>query len=1047
MSITRTSVKRPLTIIMVFVIVLLFGIIGYLKMPSNIMPDIDIPVVMVQTTWQGAGPEDIDKEVSEPIEKALSSVQGVKTTTSQSGEGYSMVVAQFEYGTKVDDLLNDIRSKVDTVQSSLPDDVNRPTIQKFDMNSEAISFIIVEGEGNSDDIMQYAEDIVEPKLESVDGVNAADIQGGDKTQINVVADQAVLRNYGISLDAIKGILASSNKTTPYGSITQGEDSLVLRGVDKIESLEDVRLIQIPTNEGETVNLGTICSVNYGSKEKESIQRYNGKPALRMDIKKQQDGNIVQVMNKVNKTVDQLNKENEQFKLTVAYDESSYIRASIKDVMLNIVLSSVIAFGIILLFLKSLRASLVISVAIPTSIIGSIALLYFTGETLNMVTLSSLVIAVGIVVDDAIVVIDNIFKHRRSDNMLDVEEISVKGTQTVSNAIMASTLTKIAIFLPIMFTEGFTKIMFGALAKTLIFALTLSLIVAMTIVPSIYAKLSGGKNAAKMREKPTPLFDKISAFYERFISWSLKRKTIVVLTSFGLFIGSIVLGFSGLIGMDFMSMGDQGMVQISMKLPDGLDLKPSEYYVSMAEEKIMNTPELDRMLTEVDKSSGSIYMMLTPRTERDRSASEIEKEVAEKLKVIPDCEITVGSSGMGGSSGGSVSISIKGPDLDVLEVLSNQAEEKLKAIPNFRNVQTTLSDSKEEVQFKIDKRKAALYGVNTVGIGSTLRTAITGTDATTVTIDGYSMDINLKLKEDSINSIEDVGKITVTSAGGKEVPLSAFADIQIAKGVKSISRTDGDYSIAVSGIADGMDTNKANNLAMQAIKQLDFPKDYGLDVGGDAEQMNEAMSGLVSAMLISIVLVYMVMVAQFESFSRPFIIMFSIPFAFIGVVLALVVSRISLNVIGMLGAILLIGMVVNNGIVLIDYIEQLRKSDIGGSLEQIVAKGSSTRLRPVLMTALTSIIGMLPSAFAFGEGGEMMQPLSVVVIGGLSVSTLVTLVLIPTIYIIFDNIETSVKKKLRKIFNKDSDDEPKNDKKMKFNFKNILKSGKEKIKSR
>ena len=256
---------------------------------------------------------------------------------------------------------------------------------------------------------------------------------------------------------------------------------------------------------------------------------------------------------------------------------------------------------------------------------------------------------------------------------------------------------------------------------------------------------------------------------------------------------------------------------------------------------MNTPELDRMLTEVDKSSGSIYMMLTPRTERDRSASEIEKEVAEKLKVIPDCEITVGSSGMGGSSGGSVSISIKGPDLDVLEVLSNQAEEKLKAIPNFRNVQTTLSDSKEEVQFKIDKRKAALYGVNTVGIGSTLRTAITGTDATTVTIDGYSMDINLKLKEDSINSIEDVGKITVTSAGGKEVPLSAFTDIQIAKGVKSISRTDGDYSIAVSGIADGMDTNKANNLAMQAIKQLDFPKDYGLDVGGDAEQMNEAIT--------------------------------------------------------------------------------------------------------------------------------------------------------------------------------------------------------------
>ena len=1017
MSVTRTSVKRPLTIIMIFVIVLMFGAIGYSKMPADIMPEIDIPVVMVQTTWPGAGPEDIDEEISKKIEKTLSSVSSVKTTIAQSAEGTSFVVAQFEYGTDVDELLNDIRSRVDGVTGSLPDDVEKPSIQKIDVNAQAISYIFVQGEGSADDIMKYVEDTVQTKLEAVDGVNSADIQGGDKTQINIVADPAVLNNYGVSLDTINGILSATNKSTPYGSITQGEDSIVIRGVDKIKNIEDIRAIQIPTASGETLSLDSICSVDYGKKEKTTFQRYNGKEALRIDIMKQQDANSVQIMRKVQKVVDQLNAENETYKINIAYSDADYINNSISDVIKNILLSAIIAFGVILAFLKSGRASFVVAVSIPTSIIGAIALLYFTGETINMVTLSALVIAVGMVVDNAIVVIENIFKYRRDPNM-ELDEAAIKGTQTVSTAILASTLTTVAIFLPILFTEGFTKIMFGALAKTLIFALTLSLIVAMTLVPSIFAKLSGGKNAAKMKEKETPLFDKISYFYQKLLSLALKHKLIVILISVGMFVGSIALGFCGLIGMDFMSMGDQGMIAISIDAPEGLDLEPTEYYVKMAEQKVMDTPELKNIMTEVDKGSGQIYMFLTPNTERKRSCKEIELEVVEKLKTVPDCEINVGQ---GGSSGGSgdVSIKIKGPDKDVLEEIAKQAEANLKKLDGFRNVATTLTDGKIEAQFKIDKRKAQLYGINTAGIGSTLRAAISGTDTTNVTIDGYSMAVNLKFKDDSIDSVDDIGQIKITSSRGQQIPLSAFADIKLTEGVKSVSRTDGDYSITVSAKADNMDTNKANNIAMEAINKVDMPKNYGLDVGGQAEQMNEAMIGLVTAMVIAIILVYMVMVAQFESFSKPFIIMFSIPFAFVGVVLGLVISRISLNVIGMLGAILLVGIVVNNGIVLIDYIEQLRKTDLINEipLEQLVAKGSATRLRPVLMTTLTTILGMVPSALAFGEGGDMMQPLSVVVIGGLTVSTLVTLVLIPTVYLIFERIQNSIGRRLKKISEK------------------------------
>lgn len=1054
MSVTRTSVKRPLTIIMVFLVVIMFGGIGYMKMPANLMPDIEIPVVLVMTTWTGAGPEDIDDQISEPIEKSLSGISKVKTTVSQSSEGVSMVVAQFDYGTDVDEKLNDVRTKIDGVKMTLPDDVESPSILKMDMNAQAIAQIVVNGDGSPDDIMKYAEDTVQIKLESIDGITSADINGGEKTQINVTADPAVLSNYGVSLDTIKGLLSAANKSYPYGSITQGEDKIVIRGVDKVEAIEDIRSIQVPVSGGETVTLDKICDVEYGVVEKTSVYRYNGKESLVMDIQKQQDSNTVQVMKDVSKLVDQLNSENPQYSLKVVNDTSEYISSSIKDVMKNLVLSAVIAFFVIFLFLKSGRASFVVAVSIPTSIVGAIALLYFTGETLNMVTLSSLVIAVGMVVDNATVVIENIFKYRRNPS-LELDEAAIQGTQTVSNAVLASTLTTVAIFLPILFTEGFTKIMFGSLAKTLIFALTLSLIVAITLVPSIFVKLSGGKNAAKMKEKESPIFDKVSEMYKNLITLALKHKAVVVFISIGMFVGSIILGFSGAIGMDFMSTGDEGMISVSITLPEGLDLEPSDYYVSMAEEKIADIPEIETMITSFGTGSGlnslmgsnaSINLDLVSSKERKRTTDEIEKEVIERLKVIPDCEINVSQSSsmsMGGS--GEVQVDIKGPDLDVLEEIVNQAKVNVEKIPGFRNVETSLADSNQEAQFKIDKRKATLYGINTSSVASTLRTAISGADTSTVTIDGYDYDVNLKFKDSSIDSVDDIGQIKIKSATGQEVPLSAFADIKMAEGLKSISRTDGDYSISITAKADGLDTNSASAQLMAAVNQVDMPRDYGIDVGGTAEMMQESMSGLVFAMIIALILVYMVMVAQFESFNKPFIIMFSIPFAFVGVVLALVISRTTLNVVGMLGAILLVGIVVNNGIVLIDYIGQLRESEFEGTLEELVAKGSSARLRPVLMTTMTTIVGMIPSALAFGEGGDMMQPLAIVIIGGLSVSTLVTLVLIPTIYLIFDKIENSLKKKLGKIFNKNSDDESNDGKNSKFKFKNIIEGVKEKLK--
>ncbi|MGX9757172.1 efflux RND transporter permease subunit [Clostridioides difficile] len=1024
MNLTHTSVKRPLTIIMVFLVLIVFGGIGYKKMSINLMPDIEIPVVMVMTTWTGAGPQDVDEQVSQKVDESLSAVSNVKSTMSSSQESVSMVVAQFEFGTNLDEIMNDVRSKVDALQTSLPDDAAKPTVLKLDMNAQAIGQLVISGgNNNAQALRKYAEDVIQPKIESIDGTTSADIKGGEKAQVNVIADPSVLSNYGVSLSTIKGILSSSNKTFPYGSITQGEDKIVLRSIDKLESLDDIKQIQIPVKGGNTVNLDTLCSVDYGYADKDSIYRYNGKSSLVIDISKQQDANTVKVMQDAYKYVDELNKENPQFKIKIANDTSAYISESINSVMSNLLISAVISFIVIFAFLKSVRASLVVAVAIPISIIGTIAVLYFTGESLNLITASSLVISVGMVVDNATVVIENIFKYRKNGR-LSIDECAIEGTRTVTNAILASTLTTIAIFLPIMFTEGIAKITFGALGKTLIASLAFSFIGAITLVPSVFAKLSRGKSSEKMKEKDSPIFDKVSEGYKKLLSICLRHQRLVVISSLLIFVASL-FGMS-FIGMDFMPAADKGELAISIELPKGLSLEANDYYVSMTEKKVSDIPEIKTLITSLTSDSNNngakIAIELESQKNRKRSTDEIEKEIIDRVATVPDCKINVSqnSSVMGGTSGADFTLEMKGPDLDVLKILGKEVEKEFSSIKGFRNVETSLADTTQEAQFTIDKHRAQEYGVNTAEIAGLLRTAINGDSVTTATIDDYKVDVNLKFKADSVDNLEDIKQLKVSSATGKEVPLGAFSDIKMVDGLQSISRTDGNFSVSITATLDNLDAGTATKLALEKTNKMVIPKDYSIGVGGETEMMNESMASLGFSMVIAIALVYMVMVAQFESFSKPFIIMFCVPFAFVGVVLSLLVTGQSLSTVGMLGIILLIGIVVNNGIVLIDYIEQLRKANRSNDLIGLVSIGCAARLRPVLMTTATTILGMLPTALSLGEGGETMQPLAIVIMGGLTVSTLITLVLIPTIYLIFDRWENKFSDKMPKIFGRITD---------------------------
>jgi HAE1 family hydrophobic/amphiphilic exporter-1 len=1021
MNVTKVSVKRPLTIIMVFCVLIVFGYMGFTKMPLELMPDIEIPVVSVSTVWGGAGPEDIDTQVTKVVEDAVSAVNGVDTVISYSMEGVSAVILQFEFGIDMTEALNNVRNKVELVQANLPDSVNKSTVSQIDITATPISQLVITSELDDVTVMRYAEDIVQPAFEQVQGITSADIQGGSIAEISVTANSTMLERYGVTLDTISGIIKSSNLTVPYGTITEGENKLTLRTAEELTSLEQIKALQIPNAVGKTIQLDKVCDVVYGYADQTSIYRYNGKDSLLLSINKQQSANTVQVMKDAKKTLAKLNTANPDYTLALVNDESEYINSSMNNVWNTLALSSIISLVVILLFLKDLRASVIVAVAIPLSIIGAVAALYFSGQTLNLITVGGLVLGVGMVVDNSIVVIENIFNKRHSTD-LGIHDSAIVGTTSVTNAILASTLTSVAVFLPIFFTTGIAKIMFGALAQSIIYSLLFSIVVAITLVPSLFAKLSTGKKHKEVVEKPAPIFDKVKDGYEHLLKFCLSHKSIVIIGSIVILVVSFMKMSS--IGMDLMPVADQGALSISMELPKGLSLESSDYYLTMAEEKLSAVPEIKNTTSSLGSGGGmgsmmggssnsaSISVNLVDKKERERSTAEVSDDVRTLLATIPDCKITVSlaDSSMGGMGGSGYSINVQGPDLDVLEVLAKQVEERIAGLEGFQDVESSLSDTTEEAQIKIDTERALEWGINTQTVTSMLRMSIEGSTVTTAKIDDHTVDVNLKLEDEKIQSVNDLLNLKVRSASGENIPIGAFSHIVLADGLRSLSKTDGNYSISISAALKDLDMGAAQAAVLEATSDLNIPRDYSLSSGSNMEMMMESFASLAQALGISVILVYMVMVAQFESFKKPFIIMFSVPFAFVGVVWSLVISGASLSIPAFIGIILLVGIVVNNGIVLIDYIEQLRKeSDI--SLMDAVAHGSATRLRPVLMTTLTTVLAMVPQMLALGEGSETMQPMGIVVFGGLSFSTLVTLLLIPVIYILFERHEE--KKQARK----------------------------------
>jgi len=1031
MRIHEISVKRPVAILMCVLIVLVLGGVSLSKIPVDLMPDISFPIAIVSTTYSGVAPQEIENIVTKPIENAVATVNNVKSIQSISSEGSSIVIAEFNSGTDMDFATLNMREKIDMIKGYLPDDVGDPVVMKIDPNMLPIVTISVTNGLDDIKLKSFTEDNIKPRLERLSGVASVSLAGGRTREIQVNVDPQRAAGYGVSLSQIMTILQTENLNLPGGTVEYADKKLLVRSTGEFDNIEQIKNIPIAMANGTTIYIRDIAEVVDTIKPIESYSRTNGRNSISLSVQKQTNANTVNVAKTVKEEIDKLVKEYPDLNIDVVFDQGQYIEMSVSNVANNAILGGILAVFILFVFLKNIRTTLIIATAIPISIIATFVMVYFAGISLNIVSLGGLALGVGMLVDNAIVVLENIYRHRNEGYSR--IEAALYGTQEVGNAILASTLTTIVVFLPIAFTEGMAAQIFKELALTITFSLLASLIVALSFIPMLSSKLlkmvkphevSRSKLLSKILDKWDDAISSIDRFYQKILIWVLKHKVRTIVIVFAIFIFSLLL--IPIIGSEFMPAMDQGMFTVDIEMPKGSLLEKTNEVSKKLEDLLSKIPELDIMHVSVGGSgvismtnssssdTASISVTLKPLKERDRSTTEIVEEVRNAVKKIAgaDIKVTELSTNFGGLSGGSsVSLQISGPDLEQLEEISKDVVQIVSATKGTRQVESSISEGRPEARIYINRDKASAYGLSTTQIASVIRTAVEGRVATTYKVNGTEIDIKVQYPEDKRNTLEQLKSISVLSPLGIQIPLLDVADIKIEQGPTSISRADQERYVTVTADVFGRSSGDVNAELQEKLKNYNLPEGYFIKFTGENELMVEAFEDLTLALILAVFLVYMVMAMQFESLVHPLTIMFSVPVAYSGSLFGLAITKTPLSVPGFIGAIMLAGIVVNNAIVLVDYINTLRGK--GLERDEAIIKAGPTRLRPILMTTLTTILALIPSAMGLGEGAEAMAPLAIVVMFGLTTSTILTLLIVPVIYCLFDNISLKFKSKAKK----------------------------------
>ena len=999
-------------------IIIILGMTSFRRLPIDLMPDITYPVMSISTTYGNVSPQEIEQLISRPIEEAMSAVAGVEEVTSSSSEGRSVVRVSFSWGTDLNEAANDIRDRLDRVLSRLPDDASRPSLRKFD--PAAFPVLIMGASGNLDqlEMRKIVEDQAKNRIERIPGVASLDVFGGYEREIHVnfLADE--INALDLSLDQVINQIRTANKNIAGGTLQQGNFDVTVRTPGEYTNLEELRDTVVAIRNGVPIRLREIASIEDTTAKVTRIIRINGKPGVYVGVSKQSGTNTVQVARAVLREVEQINRDIPQIQLIPIIDTSQYIERSIANVSRSAMYGGILAVIVLLFFLRNLPSTFIISTAIPIAIIGTFTLMYFYGFTVNIMTLGGLALGVGMMVDSAIVVLENISRFREQG--LDGVRSAVDGSEEVTSAIIAGTFTTLAVFLPLIFVRGMVGILFKQLAYVISFSLLCSLFVALTLVPMLSARLhkpvtlDDGKKNHRLYRASERIFRGVENSYKHFLDFALNHRIIVVILAILLIGGSLLL--IPYIGFEFMPSTDEGEVRVNVEMEAGTRLEVFEKrFLPIESQAVQAVPETEKWLTRVSTSwrggsrSGSIRMTLVPAKDRTRSSEEIAMTLRRQLANIPGVQIrTRASQGFFllrmGSSGGNerIQLEILGHDLQTAEQLSQQIQRIVRTIEGVSDIRVSRDAGSPERLIIIDRIKAADMRLTVSQIADMLQTVMQGTISTYYREKGDEYPIRVKVKDAEKMTLNELLDLTLVNAAGQPVVLRNVIRVESQTGPTTIERKNQERIVNLSVNISGRDMGSVVNDIRQQLKTIPIPREFSINFGGDVEEQRKAFRELLVSLVLALVLVYIVMACLYESLRDPFVVMFSVPFAIIGVILMLLLTRTTFNAQSYIGCIMLAGIVVNNAILLVDHINLLRRRD-GLALREAIEEAGRRRLRPILMTSLTTILALSPLAIGLGEGAEAQAPLARAVIGGLLSSTLITLIFIPVVYSIFEGM--------------------------------------------
>ncbi|SDE28406.1 hydrophobic/amphiphilic exporter-1, HAE1 family [Bhargavaea beijingensis] len=1009
MKISGFSIRRPVFTTVTMLLVLILGIVSFIKIPLTLIPELNPPVAVVVTSYPGAGPEEVSEKVTKPLENSLSTLPGLDSIQSTSQEGANLIFLQFDWSTEIDDVQMDVLQRID--QTPVPDDSGKPQFMKFDPSQFPVIQLSLRSDGETGDIREIAEKL-ETELRRTEGVASVTVSSSLVEDVQIVLDPGKLEEYGLEQQDVVQAIQANNISLP-GEAVETEDGkrLTTRIISTLASPEDIRELVLTVNplDGKEIKVSDIGEVNLAADDGEMETRTNDEPSVIMSVLQESGANTADVSTSFKESLVHLLGQPEFGGVTadILFDQGDYIQLAIGNIGQSLILGGIFAMLVLFMFLKSVRSPIIIGVAIPYSVIVTFVLMYFADFALNILTLGALALGIGMLVDNSIVVIENIERHLAMGKKR--KQAALDGTKEVGGAITASTLTTIAVFLPVIFISGLIGRIFTEFALTISFSLLASLFVALTVIPMMASRmLKKPKRDLETRRRRSKSYRN----FERSVTWSLQHRKMVL----GLTALLLVAGAFGLyrVGTEFLPATDEGFVSISVNLPDGASSEATGDVIRQIEERLKKESDVDVYVSltggtqqglaqgtgEADK--GELYIKLKPLADRNRSVFEFVDDVQPDIRKLADedTEITFNLQTAAGSSPNTLTFTMSDTDKSRLEAVAAQAVDHLSKIEGVTDVTNDLTEGVEEILIEVDRNAASANGFAPAQIASTVNDMTRGVDATQIV--GEEGDVHaVRIRTGgNLDSVEALEQLKLRAPSGSFVTLASLAEIEIAEGPAAIRRVDQANAVRFTVHYESSRTlGEVTGDVEHTLKKADLPQETDISYSGDRELFEDAIDDMLMAVILAVVLVYIVMAAQFESFKYPLVIMFTVPLMIIGVALGLFATNTPISVSSVIGILILVGIVVNNGIVLVDYINQ-RKQEGMPSLEAITVSVKD-RMRPILMTALTTILGLLPLALGIGEGTEINRPMGIAVIGGLISSTALTLYIVPVVYSLFD----------------------------------------------